>query len=85
MKNLNCDRKLVKILVILRKNIPKTLNIVKIMIGLTLNLVYVPNKCLKRCPYGTYVLLWSLECVLRERNVLLRSLKSLMSMYTNAI
>ena len=40
---------------------------------------------LEICPYGTYVLLRSLECVLRGCNVLLRSLKSLMSMYNNAI
>ena len=33
------------------------------------------------CPYGTYVLLGSLERVFRGRNVLLRSLKSMMSMY----
>ena len=39
----------------------------------------------KMCPYGTYVLLRSLECVLRGRNVLLRNLKSMMSMYNNAI
>ena len=40
---------------------------------------------LEMCPYGTYVLLGSLECVLRGRNVLLWSLKSMMSMYNNAI
>ena len=35
----------------------------------------------KVCPYGTYLLLRSLERVLRGCNVLLRSLKSLMSIY----
>ena len=39
----------------------------------------------KVCPYGIYLLLRSLELVLRGRNVLLRSLKSLMSMYKFAI
>ena len=37
------------------------------------------------CPYGTYLLLGSLEHVLRGHNVLLRSLKSLVSMYKFAI
>ena len=39
----------------------------------------------KICPYGTYVLLGSLEHVLRGCNELLRSLKSMMTMYNNAI
>ena len=39
----------------------------------------------KVCPYGTYLLLESLERVLRGCNVLLRSLKSPMSMYKFAI
>ena len=40
---------------------------------------------LKMCPYGTYMLLGSQKHVLRGHNVLLRSLKSMMSMYTNVI
>ena len=36
-------------------------------------------------PYGTYVLLGSLEFVLREHSVLLGSLKSMMSMYNNVM
>ena len=61
---------------------------------LTKNLKYDQNYCRlnneiaictepsdKVCPYGTYLLLRSLECVLRGCNVLLSSLKSLMSMY----
>ena len=54
----------------------------KITVGLTLRLLFVPNWTLKMCPYGTYLLLRSLEYVLRGRNVLLRSLESLMCMYT---
>ena len=50
--------------------------------GLTLRLLFVPNQVLRMCPYGTYLLLRSIEYVLRERNVLLRSLESLICMYT---
>ena len=60
----------------------KTLNMTKITVGLTLRLLFVPNQTLKKCPYGTYLLLRSLGYVLRGYNVLLRSLKSLMCMYT---
>ena len=65
----------------LRKSIRKTLNMTKITVGLTLSLLFVPNQVLKMCPYGTYLLLRSLEYVLWGHNVLLRSLKSLMCMY----
>ena len=40
---------------------------------------------LEMCPYGTYVLLGSLKHVLKGRNVLLRSLESLTSMYKFAM
>ena len=53
----------------------------KITVSLTLRLLFVPNQALYMCPYGTYLLLRSLEYVLRGCNVLLRSLESVWCMY----
>ena len=64
------------------KSVQKTLNMTKITVGLTLRLLFVLNQVFKMCPYGTYLVLRSLECVLRGCNVLLRSFESLMCMYT---
>ena len=49
--------------------------------GLNIEIAICTEPSDKVCPYGTYLLLESLEHVLRGRNVLLRSLESLMSMY----
>ena len=59
----------------LRKSIWKTLNMTENTEGLTLRLLFVPNQALKMCPYGTYLLFRSLECVLRGHSVLLGSLR----------
>ena len=44
---------------------------------LNIEWVFVPNRCLKCGPYGTYVLLGSLKRVLRGRNITESTLKEL--------
>ena len=68
----------------LRKNIRKTLKMSKITVGLTLSMIFVPNQ-VKNVSLWDLLLLGSLKCVLRGRYVLLRSLKSMMSMYTDVM
>ena len=59
----------------LRKNIWKTLKMIKIIVGLTLRLLFCTKPIDKVCPYGTYLLLGSLEHVHRGRNVLFKELR----------
>ena len=58
----------------------KTLNMIEIAVGLTLRLIFVPNQ-VKNVSLWDLIALKEPRIVLRGRYVLLRSLKSLVSMY----